>query len=120
MKKPSKGKAVMASSRSTRRSTTEAVPGPSRIEDSQDIIEVDDTPTTVEETVQPSGTLPNPEPEDLDEVERRVQALREEDRRLTLAAEEQALQRDIARKRMTSTGGIAAPLDREGNSHSYG
>jgi len=66
MKKPSKGKAVMASSRSTRRSTTAAVPGPSRIEDSQDIIEVDDTPTTVEETVQLLGTLLNLEPKDLD------------------------------------------------------
>src|SRR5271168_1092863 len=117
MKKPSKGKAVMASSRSTRRSTTAAVPGPSRIEDSQDIIEVDDTPTTVEETVQPSGTLPNPEPEDLDEGERRVQSLREEDTTLTLAAFEQALQVVIASKRITSAGVMAAPPDGEGDVH---
>jgi len=69
--------------------------------------------------VQPLGTLPNLEPKDLNEVEQRVQALRKEDRRLTLAAEEQALQQDITRKRITSTGRIAAPLDREGNSYSY-
>jgi len=53
-------------------------------------------------------------------MEQQVQALREEDRRLTLAAEEQALQRDIARKRMTSTGGMAAPPDGEGDGHSHG